>query len=279
VGVILALGCALIYGAADFLGGLATKRSAVWTVVVLTSLVGLITALALVPLMSPGPPPPRDLVLGVFIGLASGSGFVAFYQGLAVSRMSIVAPITAVLAAVVPVLYGTFRGEHLSVFGITGIALALIAVFLVSRASDEDVAGQSEPARWGWLYGLAAGLTFGLIFVLLSATSRGVWPLVMSRVVNIVLVGGLALITGRLSRPARSTYWMILLAGSLDMIANVTYLLSLRYTLISIAAVVTSLYPASTVMLARFVLHERLGPIQWVGVGCALVGVVLLSTA
>lgn len=277
MGILLAFSAALVYGAADFLAGLATKRSAVWTVVVLTSFVGLVTALVLVLLVSPGPPPARDIEIGLLIGVASGSGLAAFYQGLAVSRMSVVAPITAVLAAVVPVIYGVLRGENLSVAGFIGIALALVAVFLVSRASDEDVAGQPEPARSGWLYGLAAGFAFGVIFVLLAMTSRGVWPLVASRCVNIALIGTLALVTGRLSPPARTTYWMILVAGSFDMIANVTYLIALRYTLVSIAAVVTSLYPASTVMLARIVLHERLGAVQWLGVACALVGVVLLS--
>ena len=277
MGVLLSLIAALVYGAADFLGGLATKRSAVWTVVVLTSLVGLVTALALVPLMSPGPPPTRDLEIGALIGLCSGTGFVAFYQGLAVSRMSVVAPITAVLAASVPVIYGVLRGEHLSAWGFMGVALALAAVFLVSRASDEDVGGHPEPARSGWLYGMAAGLAFGVIYVLLAMTSRGVWPLVMSRCVNILLIGAFAFVTGRLSRPARATYWMILVAGASDMIANVTYLIALRYTLVAIAAVVTSLYPASTVLLARMVLHERLGGVQWLGVACALVGVALLS--
>lgn len=277
MGVLLALTAALVYGAADFLAGLATKRSAVWTVVVITSAVGLATALAFVPLLRSGPPSARDLAIGVLIGVCSGSGLLAFYQGLAVSRMSVVAPITAVLAALVPVAYGVLRGEHLSIAGFSGIGLALVAVFLVSRASDEDVSGQPEPARSGWLYGLAAGLAFGLIFVLLATTSRGVWPLVASRCINIALIGALALVTGRLSPPVRPTYWMILVAGALDMLANVAYVVALRYTLVSIAAVVTSLYPASTVLLARVVLHERLGPVQWVGVACALVGVVLLS--
>lgn len=277
MGALLALTAAVIYGAADFLAGLATKKSAVWTVVVLTSVVGLATALIFVPVLRSGLPSARDLELGLLIGVCSGSGLVAFYQGLAVSRMSVVAPITAVLAALMPALYGVLRGEHLAPTGFAGIALALVAVFLVSRASDEDVSGQPEPARSGWIYGLAAGVAFGLIFVLLAMTSRGVWPLVASRCTNIALIGGLAMVTGRLSPPARPTYWMILVAGALDMLANIAYIVALRFTLVSIAAVVTSLYPASTVLLARVVLHERLGAVQWIGVACALIGVLLLS--
>lgn len=277
MGIVLALVAAVTYGVADFFGGLATKRSAVWTVVVLTGLCGLATALACVPLLSPAPPPPRDLEIGAVIGLASAAGLATFYRGLAVARMSIVAPITAVLAAVVPVIYGAVRGERLSAVGFAGIALALVAVFFVSRASDEDVAGQPEPARFGVVYGLGAGFAFGLIFVLLSATSRGVWPLVMSRCVSVVIVGVSAAIAGRLTRPAPGSAAVIIAAGVLDMAANVAYLLALRNTLISIAAVVTSLYPASTVLLARIVLHERLGPVQWLGVGCAFIGVILLS--
>ncbi len=277
MGVILALLAACVYGIADFLGGLATKRSAVWTVVVLTGSVGLVTALALLPLLHQGPPLRSDLEIGVLIGVVGAAGFASFYRGLAVARMSVVAPITAVIAAIVPVGYGLLRGEHLSPLAFFGIALALLAVALVSRSSDEDVAGDPEPARSGLLLALVAGLAFGLIYVLLAMSSRGVWPLVASRATSVTLVLIFALVTRRLTRPAPGSLRIIVGAGVLDMAANVFYLVALRYTLVSIAAVVASLYPASTVMLARIVLHERLGLVQWAGVACAIVGVVLLS--
>jgi drug/metabolite transporter (DMT)-like permease len=277
MGIILALAAALVYGAADFFGGLATKRAVVWAVVFVSGAVGLATALLAIPLLGFGPPPPRDLAIGALVGLVGLVGIAALYRGLAIARMSVVAPITAVVAAAVPILYGVLRGERPSLLAIVGIALALGAVALVSRASDEDVAGDPEPQRAGLLLACLSGVGFGLVYVLLAASSRGAWPLVASRTMFVVCTG---LIVLWLRAPLRQPVGMIRLAalsGVLDMGANVLYLLALRYTLISIAAVIASLYPASTVMLARIVLHERLHRVQWAGVACALAGVILMA--
>jgi drug/metabolite transporter (DMT)-like permease len=277
MGIILALAAALIYGAADFFGGLATKRAVVWAVVFVSGAVGLATALLALPLLGVGPPPLRDLALGVMIGLVGLVGIAALYRGLAIARMSVVAPITAVVAAAMPIVYGVLRGERPSLFAIVGIALALGAVALVSRASDEDVAGDPEPQRAGLLLACLSGVGFGLVYVLLAASSRGAWPLIASRTTFIACTG---LIVLWLRAPLLQPPGMIRLAalsGVLDMGANVLYLLALRHTLVSIAAVIASLYPASTVVLARIVLHERLHGVQWAGVACALVGVILMA--
>jgi drug/metabolite transporter (DMT)-like permease len=277
MGIVLALAAALVYGAADFFGGLASKRNVVWGVVFVSGVTGLITALVALPLLGLGPPQPRDLELGAIIGVVGLIGIAALYRGLAIARMSVVAPITAVVAASVPILYGILRGERPSLPAIIGIVLALGAVALVSRSSDEDVAGDPEPQRAGLLLALLSGLGFGLVYVLLAASSRGAWPLVASRTMFVILTG---LIVWRMRLPAltvRGTTGFAVLTGVLDMGANVLYLLSLRYTLVAIAAVIASLYPASTVMLARIVLHERLHSVQWAGVACALAGVILMA--
>jgi len=237
----------------------------------------LATALLAVPLLGAGPPPPRDLAIGALVGLVGLVGIAALYRGLAIARMSVVAPITAVVAAAVPIAYGVLRGERPSALAIVGIALALGAVALVSRASDEDVAGDPEPQRAGLMLACLSGVGFGLVYVLLAASSRGAWPLVASRTMFILCTGAIVLWTrAPLTRPA-GMIRLAALSGVLDMGANVLYLLALRHTLISIAAVIASLYPASTVMLARLVLHERLHGIQWAGVACALAGVVLMA--
>lgn len=277
MGILLALAAALIYGAADFFGGLATKRNVVWPVVFVSGVAGLATALVALPLLGLGPPQPRDLALGAIIGVVGLIGIAALYRGLAIARMSVVAPITAVVAAAVPIAYGVLRGERPSLPAIVGIALALGAVALVSRPSDEDVAGDPEPQRAGLLLALLSGLGFGLVYTLLAASSHSAWPLVASRTMFILCTGAIVLYMRPAVLLAPGTGRLTALTGVLDMGANVLYLLSLRYTLVSIAAVIASLYPASTVMLARVVLHERLHAIQWAGVACALAGVILMA--
>lgn len=277
MGVALALLAAVVYGAGDFLGGLASKRTTVFTVVPISGLFGLITAIAAVPIFSPGPPSTRDLELGAIIGVI-GAGAIAFlYQGLAVARMSVVAPITAVVAAVVPVTFGLIIGERPGAGAIVGILLALVAVALVSSASDEDVTGQPEPRRSGIVESLISGIGFGLLYVVLSQTSHGMWPLVAARTVSVLVVAIAAVAAGKLAPPARGSLGTIAFSGILDMGGNVFYLLALRHTLISVAAVVTSLYPASTVVLARIVLREKFNRVQWIGVACAAAGLVLIA--
>jgi drug/metabolite transporter (DMT)-like permease len=278
LGVFLALLAALTYGAGDFFGGLSTKRDSVLTVVPISGLFGLATALAAVPFLSPHAPSRSDLVLGALIGAIGGAAIAFLYRGLSVGPMSVVAPITAVIAAIVPVAFGVVvGGERPSIFVMLGIVLAMGAVALVSSSSDRDVSGQPEPRRSGVVDAFAAGVGFGLLFVVLSQTSRGMWPLVAARVVSVALVGVIALATRRFAMPSRGSLKTIAASGFFDMLGNVLYVVSLRYTLLSVAAVVTSLYPASTVMLARLVLAERLGRVQWLGVGCAAVGIALIA--
>ena len=277
MGVLIALCAAVTYGAGDFFGGLAAKRESVLTVVPISGVFGLATALAATRLLSPGPPPPGDLALGALTGAIGGVAIACLYRGLAVGRMSVVAPITAVIAAIVPVAFGVFVGERPSAGVVVGIVVALVAVALVSSSNDRDVSGALEPRRSGIAEALAAGIGFGMLYVVLSQTSRGMWPLVAARTVSVALVGAVALVMGRLKAPSRSSLATIAGSGFLDMIGNVLYVVSLRYAMISVAAVVTSLYPASTVVLARLVLHERLGRVQWVGVGCAAAGIALIA--
>lgn len=277
MGVFIALAAAAVYGAGDFFGGLATKRDSVFTVVPVTGLFGLATALLAVPLLSPGAPSARDIGLGAIVGLVGAVAIACLYRGLAIGSMSVVAPITAVIASVVPVGFGLFVGERPSAIVIAGIVLAIGAVGLISSSSHEDVSGQAEPSRAGVVEAFVAGFGFGLLYVVLSLTSRGMWPLVAARVVSVASIGVVALALRRFTRPSAASLRTMACSGIFDMGGNVLFLLSLRHTFIAVAAVITSLYPASTVILARFVLAERLGRIQWIGVGCAAVGIALIA--
>jgi drug/metabolite transporter (DMT)-like permease len=277
MGVILALFAAASYGTGDFFGGLASKRAPLAMVVWASGLVGLLTALLAVPLLSPGSPPPHDLALGAGAGIVGGAAIACLYRGLAIGRMSVVAPITAVVAAVVPVVFGVLLGERPTPLALAGIACALAAVAAISRSADEDVTGMPEPRRSGIVEAFGAGAGFGVLYILLAQTSHGMWPLVASRCVSVACAAAVALVSRRMAAPPRAIVPTIAACGFFDTSGNALYLLALRHTLIAIAAVLTSLYPATTVVLARIVLRERLARIQWAGVLLAAVGVALIA--
>ena len=277
--VALALASATVYGVADFLGGLATRRAAVLVVACLSQLTGLLVLAALLPVL-PGSPSGTDLTLGALGGLAGGLGLVLFYSGLAAGPMTVVAPLTAVTSAGVPVLVGTLLGERPSAGGLAGVALALVAILLVSAEPGatvrEAVAGLRSRAT---LLALTAGAGFAGFFVVLGQTaeSSGLWPLASARAASIGMLAVIAVTAGaRLSRGS-GALTLVLAAGALDMAANVLYLVAVRGGMLTLVAVVASLYPVSTVLLARVVLAERLAPPQVAGLGAAAAGVALIA--
>jgi len=278
--VALGLAAALVYGSADFLGGLAAKRTPAFTVVVLSQLCGFAVLLAALPLVSVGEPLPRDLAIGAAAGLFGGGGVALLYRGLAVGTMSVVAPITAVGAAALPVVFGLATGERPGAVSLLGALLAVVAVALVSATpGDADRTGTRRgPLAPGIGEAVASGLAFGAFFILLDATSAeaGLWPLVGART-SILVVALLALVTRTSLRPRPGSLGRIVVSGVLDMAANVLYVLATRQGLLSLVAVLVSLYPATTVLLARVVLGERLRRLQVVGLGAVAAGVALIA--
>ncbi|MBO3746273.1 DMT family transporter [Streptosporangiaceae bacterium NEAU-GS5] len=273
--VALATACALIFGTADFFGGLATRRSRVLAVVVISQLGGLLLVLALLPLL-PGRASTAAMLWGMGSGVAGAFGIVLFYRGLAAGTMSVVAPITAVTAMGVPVLFGLASGERPSPTALAGVGLGLLAVFLVSR----EPGGRAGRATFGPVAGaLLSGAGFGGFFVMLKLApdDAGMWPLVGARIASIALVAGLAFAVRRSLRPTPGSWRVTLAAGVLDMGANVLFLLAAQRGMLSLVAVLVSLYPASTLLLARYVLGERLSTVQVVGVGCALGAIALIA--
>ncbi|MET8161549.1 DMT family transporter [Sphaerisporangium sp. NPDC005289] len=275
--VMLATMCAVVYGTADFFGGLATRRSRVLAVVMLTQLTGLVFVLPLLPLL-PGTPSPAALGWGMAAGLCGGVGVVLFYRALASGVMSVVAPTTATTSAALPVLAGLAMGERPEAAALCGVALALAAVVLVSR---EPGTGRSRAALAPVVQALVSGLGFGAFFVLLKQVpaEAGLWPLFGARLASAVAAGALALASGRTVRPGKGALPAIVTAGILDMLANVLYLMAVQRGLLTVVAVLASLYPASTLLLARYVLGERLSALQAAGVGLALGAVALIASA
>ena len=273
--IVFGLLAAAFYGAADFCGGFATKRNGMFAVAIASQASGLVLLLAVMPLLG-GRFTHDALVYGVLGGACGGLGIVLLYHALSVGKMGVVSPITAVLAASLPVVAGMARGDRLSSWQLAGIVLALAAVVLISLSTEPD--GRFEFSTAGVREAVASGLLLGgfYIFLALAGKTTGLYPLLFARSGSVAL---LLLIAGALRRgviPA-TLLPLVLFAGAIDMSANVLYVLSAYAGYLSIAAVLTSLYPASTVFLARFVLGERLANVQKIGVALALAGVALIA--
>ncbi len=275
--LLLALLSALTYGAADFLGGIASKRAATAVVVLLSQVAGLALLACLVPFAG-GKLYPSDIALGLAGGAFGSIGVGALYAALAAGRMGIVSPITAVIAASIPVLWGLGSGERPAPLALAGVACAFVAVALVS-ANPET--GRFTLRAPGVPLAFLSGLAFGGFFIVLARghADGGLWTLAAIRAGSIVLTG-LYVVARRVRiAPERAVLPTILLAGALDMSANALYVFAARGGLLSIVAVIASLYPAATVLLARFILHERFAPLQTAGFGFAAGAVALIAAA
>jgi uncharacterized membrane protein len=276
VAVLLALASALIWGASDFGGGLASRRAGAQAVVAGSQLAGLLGLLVLLPWLA-GRPTGGDLLLGVAAGAAGGIGLVVFYHAMAGGVMSVIAPTTGVTAAAVPVLGGLAMGERIGPAAAAGIVLALVAVVLVAAEGGLGSLRHVRPAAVA--PALVAGLMFGLFFVFLHRThpAAQMAPLVAARIAAVVVIV-LASLAGRQNlRIPRRVLWVVALAGLGDVTANALYLLATQHGQLAITGVLASLYPASTVLLAQLVLRERLVATQAAGLAAATAAVVLIA--
>jgi drug/metabolite transporter (DMT)-like permease len=276
VAVLLALASALIWGASDFAGGYASRRTAAQAVVVGSQGAGLVVLLVLLPALG-GSATAGDLALGAAAGAAGGLGLTVFYRAMATGVMSVLAPTTGVCAAAVPVVAGLVLGERIGVAAALGIALALVAVVLV--AAEGGLAGLRAARPAGLAAALVAGLLFGLFFVFLHRThaDAGLTPLVAARIASVVLVTATAVAGRAPLRVPRRVVPLVLLAGIGDVTANALYLVATQHGSLAITGVLASLYPASTVLLAQLVLRERLVRTQAAGLVAAVAAVVLIA--
>jgi drug/metabolite transporter (DMT)-like permease len=286
--VALALGAALFYGAADFCGGLASRRGSTLAVVVWSQAIGLVVLGLALPFF-PGTPHASDLGWGALCGVAGAFAIGLFYRALAVGVMGVVSPLTAVLAATIPVGWGFAFGRRPEPLALLGIGCALVAVLLVSAATSLPSAVDASPAKAtppeflapGIPEALGAGVAFGFFFIGLSQTHAdgGLYPLVGMRLASLVVLAAFALVVRGELRVARTDVAPIALTGVLDMAANILYVIAVHAGALAIVAVIASLYPAGTVALAALVLHERLIAVQWLGVAIAFTGVLCIALA
>jgi len=275
--VVLALASAAFYGAADFLGGIASRRAASSLVVVLSQAAGLVVLALLLPVLPSSSPAVSDYIWGAASGVAGAAGVALLYRALAGGTMSIVAPITAVCAAAVPVLAALALGERPAPQAGAGILLALVAIALLSQGAPQP-GTQTRRFTSSIVLAFVAGVAIGLFFLFLARTSdeAGLWPLIAGRAVSVPLFGVVIAAGGSRVRPGSAAVGIAAACGALDMLANALFLIATRYGPLSLVATLASLYPASTVVLARATLGERLTGSQALGVVCALAAVVLI---
>jgi drug/metabolite transporter (DMT)-like permease len=293
--VVLGLLVALAYGTGDFFGGVAAKRARTTAVVVgsfgVAALALAIVHLGWFALGTPPTPTAADLRLGAAAGVIGPVSLGLLYHGLATGRMSVVAPITAVVAAAIPLAWGLASGERPSALALGGVVAALVAVVLISAApphEDHPADAPVLPIRRVIPPALASGVGFGVIYVLLGSTSAdaGLWPLLVARPIAVALLLAVVLVGTRAPGVAvapalvpRGAWPAVVAAGLLDVTANGFYLAGINTGLLSIVAVLASLYPAATVVLARVVLGERLHRTQLVGLALAAGGVAAMAGA
>ncbi|MGH8860271.1 MAG: EamA family transporter [Jatrophihabitantaceae bacterium] len=274
--VVLGLLAAVLYGIADFAGGFASRAHSAVTVLLYSYPVGAVLMAVMLPFF-PGTLTARVVLFGTLGGLAGLLGVSLMYQLMVTAPMNVISPMTAVLAAIVPVLVGVTIGERPAVAAWIGIAVGILAVVLVSRTTEDHPHGRIAVR----VLALAtlSGVGFGLYFVFLARAGHdsGLWPLVVSRIASAVLILPLAAGMRSFARIRGRLLAWALLAGTCDALANMFFLLSARAGLLSLASVLTSLYPAVTVLLAVAVLHEHTSRVQRAGLALAAAAVVLIT--
>ncbi|HET7534354.1 MAG TPA: DMT family transporter [Nocardioidaceae bacterium] len=279
--ILLALFSAFAYGLSDFVGGLVSRRVSAWPVAVVGQLSSM-ACTAAVALMVGGSPTKADLAWALLAGIGTGVGTGFLYRGFAAGRMGVVAPVSAVGAAVVPVVVGAVGGERLSLVVWTGIVVALPGIWLVSSTTEELPDGAARPRgslAEGVLDGVLAGLGFGVLFAALGQVPEeaGLWPLALAQAVSLPAVIVLAVSLGAAWFPRRRQAWWALLAGPLGASAAGAFLLATQSGYLTVAGILASLYPASTVLLAALVLHEKVHRAQGVGLGLCALAIALVA--
>jgi drug/metabolite transporter (DMT)-like permease len=275
--LLLAFASSVSWGVADFMGGLKSRRLPLLNVLVGSQLAGLLVVTILVAARGEAPPGGNFAVFAVLSAFAGVVGLAAFYRGLAVGNMGVVAPISAT-AGVIPLTIGVATGDRPSGVASIGLALALLGVVLASR---EEVGGSSRSGRMasGAGFALVSALGFGFFFAAMDRASDGdvPWALFVNRVTGVSLLVGAALVLRPAIAVKRPDTAVLALIGTLDVGANAMFAAASTRGLISLVAVLGSLYPLTTVALARVVLGERAPPIAQVGVVAALAGVALIA--
>jgi uncharacterized membrane protein len=276
--VVLALVSAFSFGLSDFVGGLVSRRVSAWSVAVVVQTCSAVST-GLLALLVAGDPTGADFAWAMLAGSGSGVGVGFLFRGLSTGRMSVVAPLSAVGAAMVPVVVGFAVGERPGVLVSLAIVAAFPGIWLVAAGEEPEPADEGAPARSsGVLDGVLAGLGFGVMFAALGQVPDGAgwWPLTVAQAVSAVAAAGLATALGASWWPTRAS-WRAAPAGPLSAVAVLCFQLATQSGLLTVSSVLASLYPAATVLLAMTLLRERVHARQ--AVGLALCGATVTLVA
>ncbi len=277
--IVFGLAASLCWGSGDFGGGLASRRASVTSVVIAAYSVGFVLLITLALIWREPFPSPMDVVWGGLAGLAGVLGLLAFYSALATGKMGIAAPVSAVLTATLPVVFSAFTAGLPNALQVGGFVLALAAMALISRPErTAEQAGGSASVRAVRL-AVLAGCGFGCFFILISRVTPGAtfWSLAVARFAAVVPL----LVMVRMRRlpvlPGMIVAPLVLMTGILDATGNAFFVLAAHSGRLDVAAILSALYPAATVLLAALVLRERVTRIQSVGIALALLAIPLIS--
>ncbi|AXT86153.1 EamA family transporter [Aeromicrobium sp. A1-2] len=271
--IALSLLSALSYGISDFLGGIFAKRSSPWQVAVVgQTSSGVISLLAA--LVVAGAPTSTDMAYGALAGLGGGFGVAFLYRGLSTARMGVVAPLSAIGTALIPVAVGLSTGDRPSPLALVGVVCAFPAIALISRVVDDNPAH-----RGGVIDGILAGIGFGTLFTFLGQVGdeAGLYPLALSQLTSIGAVIVTATVLRQAWVPRSRRAWAAVVMGPLGATAQGAFLFATHHGLLSIVSVISSLYPASTVLLAAVLLREKIHRWQGVGLAFAALAVTLVA--
>ena len=283
--VLIGLTSALVFGAADFLGGLSSKRIGSLVATPIAAATGLVALGLAYPLLG-GAWSTEAVLLGALSGVAGAAAIFLLYACLAIGPMSILSPLTAVVSAIVPLSVGLARGERLGPIGFVALGIALVAVVLVGFVPEK---GAVRPSAKGILMAIGSGIAIGAFLIIIDATpdESGVVPLIVNRATNaaimFLILGVVTLVVlrrgGERRAVSRSGIQFALACGLVDVVANVGLLVGVRLGELSIMSVLTAMYPAGTIILAAIVLKERIAPVQYVGLALAIAAGAMLALA
>lgn len=276
--ILFGLTSAIGWGAGDFTGGLAARRTGAHRAVFYGEIVGIIFLFVILTFVPEPVPNLRVWLLSALAGALGTIGLILLYHSMTLGLMSIATPVSALLAAVLPVLVGTVREGFPGWLTFLGFGFALFAVWMISQGEEgvKDILAHISDLKLP----LLAGLCFGLYFVVVHEATRDgatLWPMVASRSGGLILVGAYLLFT-RTSLAVNPSAWpFILINGIFDIMGNGFFILAAQAGRLDVASVLGSLYPGGTVILALIFLKERLSRNQWIGIAAALVAIVLMT--
>ncbi|MCM1986763.1 DMT family transporter [Methanococcoides seepicolus] len=272
--ILLGLASAAAWGAADFGGGFASKRTSEYSVVILMQAVGLILLPILAIVFSEQFPRGGGIFWGFVAGVAGSLGLVFLYRALSQGKMGVVAPVSAIITVALPVIYGAIKEGLPSVYQMAGFMVALVAMWLISSSDDNG-----DIRRQDIVLPLLAGVGFGIFFISVDMFSEDAvfWPLTVAKLSSVITILLISILTRSRGIPTRGALPLIILAGIFDAGGNLFFALASQIGRVDIATVIASLYPGSTVLLAWIFLKERLALKQWMGVVLALVAIVFIS--